>query len=88
MDWIQYSVSFKILFCYLHLIFSVQSGRCRHGIQYYDRYKKLVMHPETKVFDANEAPCMVLKQWMNVLNMKKAFRSAGSAGEAQLTIWI
>ncbi len=39
--------------------------------EYYDRYKKPVMHTETNVFDANEAPVWLWKQWMNVLNMRK-----------------
>jgi hypothetical protein len=39
--------------------------------EYYDRYKKPVMHTETNVFDANEAPVWLWKQWMNVLNMRE-----------------
>ena len=29
------------------------------------------MHTETNVFDANEAPVWLWKQWMNVLNMRE-----------------
>ncbi|MFN2438870.1 MAG: family 1 glycosylhydrolase [Chitinophagaceae bacterium] len=39
--------------------------------EYYDRYKKPVMHTETNVFDANEAPVWLWKQWVNILNMRK-----------------
>ncbi len=38
--------------------------------QYYERYKKPVMHTETNVFDADEAPTWLWKQWMNVLRMR------------------
>ncbi|MGI8546240.1 MAG: family 1 glycosylhydrolase [Gemmatimonadaceae bacterium] len=38
--------------------------------QYYDRYKKPVMHTETNVFDAERAPEWLWKQWMNVLKMR------------------
>jgi len=38
---------------------------------YYNRYRKPVMHTETNVFDANEAPTWLWKQWMNVLSMRK-----------------
>lgn len=37
---------------------------------YYDRYKKPVMHTETNVADAEEAPTWLWKQWMNVLRMR------------------
>ena len=37
---------------------------------YYDRYHKPVMHTETNVFDANEAPSWLWKQWVNVLRMR------------------
>ncbi len=38
---------------------------------YYDRYKKPVMHTETNVFDAQEAPMWLWKQWMNILQIRK-----------------
>jgi beta-glucosidase/6-phospho-beta-glucosidase/beta-galactosidase len=38
---------------------------------YYQRYKKPVMHTETNVFDANEAPTWLWKQWANVLRIRK-----------------
>ena len=38
---------------------------------YYDRYKKPVMHTETNVFEAAEAPAWLWKQWINVLRMRK-----------------
>ena len=37
---------------------------------YYGRYKKPVMHTETNVFDADEAPTWLWKQWVNVLRMR------------------
>jgi beta-glucosidase/6-phospho-beta-glucosidase/beta-galactosidase len=37
---------------------------------YYDRYHKPVMHTETNVFDAEEAPAWLWKQWVNVLRMR------------------
>jgi hypothetical protein len=37
---------------------------------YYDRYHKPVMHTETNVFDADEAPTWLWKQWINVLRMR------------------
>ncbi|MBC7563867.1 MAG: family 1 glycosylhydrolase [Gemmatimonadaceae bacterium] len=37
---------------------------------YYDRYRKPVMHTETNVFDAEEAPAWLWKQWINVLRMR------------------
>ncbi len=39
--------------------------------QYYQRYKKPVMHTETNVFDASRAPTWLWKQWINVLEMRK-----------------
>lgn len=39
--------------------------------EYYDRYRKPVMHTETNVFDAEKAPCWLWKQWVNVLQMRK-----------------
>lgn len=39
--------------------------------QYYDRYKKPVMHTETNTFDVNEAPVWLWKQWLNVLQMRR-----------------
>ncbi|GJG89127.1 hypothetical protein tb265_43080 [Gemmatimonadetes bacterium T265] len=38
--------------------------------EYYGRYKKPVMHTETNVFDAGEAPTWLWKQWVNVLRMR------------------
>ena len=38
---------------------------------YYTRYKKPVMHTETNVFDADEAPKWLWKQWINVLRMRE-----------------
>ncbi len=39
--------------------------------KYYNRYKKPVMHTETNVFDADNAPTWLWKQWMNVLQMRE-----------------
>ncbi len=39
--------------------------------RYYERYKKPVMHTETNVLDANEAPAWLWKQWINVLRMRQ-----------------
>ena len=39
--------------------------------EYYQRYKKPVMHTETNVLDANEAPFWLWKQWINVLQLRK-----------------
>ncbi len=39
--------------------------------QYYERYKKPVMHTETNTFDAEDAPVWLWKQWLNVLQMRK-----------------
>jgi len=38
---------------------------------YYLRYHKPVMHTETNVFDAEEAPTWLWKQWVNILRMRK-----------------
>ncbi|GAB3637478.1 family 1 glycosylhydrolase [Hymenobacter arcticus] len=38
---------------------------------YYQRYKKPVMHTETNVFDANEAPAWLWKQWVHILRLRK-----------------
>jgi beta-glucosidase/6-phospho-beta-glucosidase/beta-galactosidase len=37
---------------------------------YYARYKKPVMYTETNVFEADEAPTWLWKQWINVLRMR------------------
>ncbi len=37
---------------------------------YYDRYRKPVMHTETNVFDAAQAPGWLWKQWVNILRMR------------------
>ena len=37
---------------------------------YYERYKKPVMHTETNVFNAADAPMWLWKQWMNILQMR------------------
>ncbi|MBM0745366.1 family 1 glycosylhydrolase (plasmid) [Phormidium sp. CLA17] len=39
--------------------------------EYYDRYRKPVMHTETNVFDAEKAPCWLWKQWVNILRMRQ-----------------
>ena len=39
--------------------------------EYYDRYRKPVMHTETNHFDADLAPAWLWKQWVNVLRMRK-----------------
>jgi beta-glucosidase/6-phospho-beta-glucosidase/beta-galactosidase len=38
---------------------------------YYERYRKPVMHTETNVFEADQAPTWLYKQWMNVLRMRR-----------------
>ena len=38
--------------------------------EYYQRYRKPVMHTETNVFDSDEAPTWLWKQWVNVLRMR------------------
>ncbi|RZK24476.1 MAG: glycoside hydrolase family 1 protein [Hymenobacter sp.] len=38
---------------------------------YYQRYKKPVMHTETNTFDAKEAPTWLWKQWVNILRLRK-----------------
>ena len=38
--------------------------------QYVERYRKPVMYTETNVFDADEAPTWLWKQWINVLRMR------------------
>jgi len=38
--------------------------------QYYDRYKKPVMHTETNVSDPEKATTWLWKQWVNVLQMR------------------
>lgn len=38
--------------------------------KYYERYKKPVMYTETNVFDAEEAPTWIWKQWVNVMRMR------------------
>ena len=37
---------------------------------YYDRYKKPVMHTETNTFNPDEAPTWLWKQWINILKMR------------------
>ena len=39
--------------------------------EYYERYKKPVMHTETNVLDADLAPNWLWKQWINVLRMRR-----------------
>ena len=39
--------------------------------RYYERYKKPVMHTETNVMEAGEAPAWLWKQWVNVLRMRQ-----------------
>jgi len=38
--------------------------------EYYRRYKKPVMYTETNVFEADQAPTWLWKQWINVLRMR------------------
>jgi hypothetical protein len=38
--------------------------------EYYQRYKKPVMHTETNTFNADDAPTWLWKQWINVLRMR------------------
>ncbi|MGI4880146.1 MAG: family 1 glycosylhydrolase [Janthinobacterium lividum] len=38
---------------------------------YYQRYRKPVMHTETNVFDAAAAPTWLWKQWVNVMRMRR-----------------
>ncbi len=38
---------------------------------YYQRYKKPVMHTETNVFEAKVAPTWLWKQWANILRIRK-----------------
>lgn len=40
-------------------------------LEYYRRYRKPVMHTETNVFDAKEAPTWLWKQWVNILRMRQ-----------------
>ncbi len=37
---------------------------------YYERYKKPVMHTETNTFDAEQNPTWLWKQWINILRMR------------------
>jgi len=39
--------------------------------EYYDRYRKPVMHTETNTLDPQEAPTWLWKQWLNILQMRK-----------------
>ena len=39
--------------------------------EYYERYRKPVMHTETNHFDADLAPAWLWKQWINVMRMRK-----------------
>ncbi len=39
--------------------------------EYYQRYKKPVMHTETNIFDPDAAPTWLWKQWINVLRMRQ-----------------
>jgi beta-glucosidase/6-phospho-beta-glucosidase/beta-galactosidase len=38
--------------------------------EYYQRYKKPVMHTETNTFDAEQNPTWLWKQWVNILRMR------------------
>jgi len=38
---------------------------------YYQRYKKPVMHTETNVFEADQAPTWLWKQWANILRIRQ-----------------
>jgi len=39
--------------------------------EYYERYKKPVMHTETNVLDADKAANWLWKQWVNILRMRR-----------------
>jgi len=39
--------------------------------EYYDRYRKPVMHTETNHYDPEQAPSWLWKQWLNILRMRK-----------------
>jgi beta-glucosidase/6-phospho-beta-glucosidase/beta-galactosidase len=39
--------------------------------EYYNRYRKPVMHTETNVFDPEFAPVWLWKQWINILQIRK-----------------
>jgi beta-glucosidase/6-phospho-beta-glucosidase/beta-galactosidase len=39
--------------------------------EYYDRYKKPVMHTETNTFVAEQGPNWLWKQWINILRMRR-----------------
>ncbi|MEZ0607253.1 family 1 glycosylhydrolase [Fibrella sp. WM1] len=39
--------------------------------EYYNRYKKPVMHTETNVFEAEDAPMWLWKQWINMMQMRR-----------------
>lgn len=39
--------------------------------EYYNRYHKPVMHTETNVFEAGDAPMWLWKQWINVMQMRR-----------------
>jgi beta-glucosidase/6-phospho-beta-glucosidase/beta-galactosidase len=39
--------------------------------EYYERYKKPVMHTETNTLDADAAPTWLWKQWINILRMRQ-----------------
>lgn len=39
--------------------------------EYYDRYRRPVMHTETNTFDASQASNWLWKQWINVLRMRR-----------------
>ena len=38
---------------------------------YFERYRKPVMHTETNTFDAAAAPTWLWKQWVNIMRMRK-----------------
>ena len=39
--------------------------------EYYDRYRKPVMHTETNTFDPQAAPAWLWKQWANIMRMRQ-----------------
>jgi beta-glucosidase/6-phospho-beta-glucosidase/beta-galactosidase len=39
--------------------------------QYYERYRKPVMHTETNTFHAQDAECWLWKQWVNVMRIRQ-----------------
>ena len=38
--------------------------------EYFERYRKPLMHTETNVFNAGQAPAWLWKQWINIMRMR------------------